>query len=298
MRIGITGASGFIGTALSEQAVARGHEVVAYSRRTSTSSLPQTTELRPLFLENASPLDLNGIDALVHLAGESIFGLWTKEKKRRIRDSRLVLTRQIVEAMRQGPSPRIFLCASGAGYYGDRDDEILNEQSRGGKGFLAEVCRDWEAAAAEASASGVRVVSLRTGMVLGKSGGAWPMLRKLFGAFLGSPLGNGKQWVPWIHLEDQAGIILHALENDACHGPMNLGSPNPVTNAEMTSAIAHALKRPVMPPVPSFMLRLVMRDLAEIALFSQRMTPKAALESGYAFRHLEFGAALATLEGG
>ncbi|TLD68348.1 TIGR01777 family protein [Phragmitibacter flavus] len=298
MRIGITGATGFVGRALVAGALARGHEVVAFSRGKDVS-IPGVKEVRPILTEGAKALDLAGLDALVHLAGENVFGVWTTEKKRRIYDSRVDLTRRIAADVLKAESLKVWVSGSGSGAYGDRGDEILTEQSSApGAGFLAEVCRDWEGAALAVAADSekTRVVVIRTGMVLGKDGGAWPMLRKVFAMFLGSPLGSGKQWVPWIHLDDEVGMILHALEHEGCKGPMNLGSPNPVTNEQMTREMAKRIKRPVMPKVPKFMLKLVMGDLSEVVLASQRMEPKLALETGYQFKHVRLADALATLD--
>jgi len=297
MRIGITGATGFVGRALSKTAAARGHDVIAFSRN-KKANVSGAKEVRGIADgdENVPALDLSGLDGLVHLAGENVFGLWTAEKKKRIRDSRVHLTRRIAaDIIRSGGVPPVFVCGSGSGAYGDRGDEVLTEASTVGAGFLAEVCREWEAAACEAEKAGTRVVMIRTGMVLGKDGGAWPLLKKVFAAFLGSPLGDGKQWVPWIHLEDEVGLILHALENDGCRGPLNLGSPNPVTNEQMTREIARQMGRPVMPKVPAFMLKLVMQDLSEVAMSSQRMTPELAIKTGYTFPFTDFAAAVESL---
>jgi uncharacterized protein (TIGR01777 family) len=295
--MGITGATGFVGRALVAEAVARGHEVVAFSRG-SQVSIPGVNEVRVMVSEGDVEVDLSALDALVHLAGENVFGVWTEAKKRRIYDSRVDWTRRMAAAVRSAESHhlKVLVSASGSGAYGDRGDELLTEMSAAGKGFLAEVCRDWEAAAMSAQSDKTRVVLLRTGMVLGKEGGAWPMLRKVFRLFLGSPLGDGRQWVPWIHIDDEVAMILHALETPACIGAMNLGSPNPVMNEEMTRLMAKQLGRPVMPKVPKFMMKLVMGDLSEVALASQRMVPRMALETGYQFKHAKLAEALATLD--
>lgn len=295
--MGITGATGFVGRALVAEAVARGHEVVAFSRG-SQVSIPGVNEVRVMVSEGDVEVDLSALDALVHLAGENVFGVWTEAKKRRIYDSRVDWTRRMAAAVRSAESHhlKVLVSASGSGAYGDRGDELLTEMSAAGKGFLAEVCRDWEAAAMSAQSDKTRVVLLRTGMVLGREGGAWPMLRKVFRLFLGSPLGDGRQWVPWIHIDDEVAMILHALENPACNGAMNLGSPSPVTNEEMTRLMAKRLGRPVMPRVPKFMMKLVMGDLSEVALASQRMVPRRALETGYQFKHAKLAEALATLD--
>jgi uncharacterized protein len=295
MRIGITGATGFIGTALAQAAGSHGHQIVVFSRKTNLN-LPWASEVRSFKPEADQPLDASGLDALVHLAGESIMGYWTADKKRRIRESRVPVTERIAECLKTATSPpKIFLCGSASGAYGDRGDERLSEKSPFGSGFLAEVCQGWESAAAIVAEKGTRVVNLRTGMVLGKDGGAWPLLRKVFTFCLGSKLGTGQQWVPWIHLEDEVGLILHALEHDSCVGPINLASPNPVTNQEMTRLMAQAMHRPVMPPVPAFALKLVLGELSAVVLESQRVQPAVALETGYTFKHPTLEAALSAL---
>jgi len=295
MRIGITGATGFIGSALAQAALQQGHEIIAFSRQKGPI-LPWAKEIRVFDTSSGVRPDLGGLDAIVHLAGESVMGHWSDSKKHSILESRVQSTGAIVEALKTAADgPKIFVCASGAGYYGDRGDEVLTEREPAGSGFLADVCVQWEAAAAAASPLGVRVVHLRTGMVLGRDGGAWPLLKKLFKFFLGSRLSTGRQWVPWIHLDDEVGIILHALTNDACQGPLNLGSPNPVTNAVMTHTIARVLHRPVMPPVPAFALKLVLGEMSSTALESLRMLPDAAESTGYTFQHTDLEAALKTL---
>lgn len=294
MRIGITGATGFIGSALGRKAVEHGHEVVAFSRRTDLS-LSFASEVRRIH-DHGEALDVTGLDALVHLAGESVMGLWTSAKRKRIRESRVVLTHRIVEALKNTPNgPTTFVCASGSGAYGDGGDKMLTENQAFGSDFLARVCVDWETAAAQAEEAGIRVVHLRTGMVLGNGGGAWPFLKKLFSLRLGAQLGSGRQWVPWIHLNDETGIILHTLENPAYRGPVNLASPNPVTNAEMTKLIAQSLDRATLPAVPGFVLKLLVRDLASVVLSSQRVMPKTALSHGYTFEFPLFQDALADL---
>ena len=292
MRIGITGATGFIGTALAKAATDRGHQVIAFSRRKGTS-LPCTTEVRLFDTSRPESLDPSGLDALVHLAGENVLGYWTRAKKQRILASRVDSTRGIVEALKNcAQRPASFICASGTGAYGHRGDEILTESSSGGPGFLADVCAKWEASAREAASLGMTVSHLRTGMVLGHDGGAWPLLRRIFRWRIGSRLGNGRQWVPWIHLDDEVGIILEAAEK-GIGGPINLSSPNPVTNAEFTRRIATALKTTTLPPVPAFMMRLLLGELAGVALDSQRVQPKVMLDRGYTFQHPTLDGALA-----
>jgi uncharacterized protein (TIGR01777 family) len=293
MVIGITGATGFIGTALGKAATERGHEVVAFSRKMDVA-LPWAREARPINPQSEHAIDPDGVDALVHLSGETVFGYWTPAKKRRIHDSRVELTRRVVRSIKDCKMPpKTLICASGAGAYGSRGDEWVTEESSRGQGFLAEVCAAWEAAACEAIPLGLRVVLLRTGFVIGRDGGSWPLLRKIFSARLGSRLGDGKQWVPWIHIDDEVGIILHALENAGYKGPVNLASPNPVTNATMTKEIAAVLKKSTFVPVPAFALKLVMGEMGSIALDSTRAKPAVALANGYRFKYTEMGQALA-----
>jgi uncharacterized protein (TIGR01777 family) len=292
MRIGITGATGFIGTALTTAARARGHQIVAFSRRKNIV-LPLVSEVRPYDSLHPEMIDASGLDVLIHLAGEKVLGLWTQRKKERIRESRVESTRGIVDALKNcAQRPKMFICASGTGAYGHRGDEVLTETSSRGSGFLADVCAEWEAAACRAMPMGVNVALLRTGMVLGREGGAWPLLRRVFKLRIGSRLGNGKQWVPWIHLDDEIGIILDAAEKNIS-GPINLCSPNPVTNAEFTRKIAAALKTSTFPPVPAFMLRLLLGEMASVVLDSQRVQPKVMLSHGYTFKHPALDGALA-----
>lgn len=296
MLIGITGATGFLGTALAKAAAARGHGIVAFTRQKNVS-LPWAREVRPIQMEGGgAAIDPAGLDALVHLSGESVMGYWTPGRKRRIRESRVDLTRRMVESLKQCEArPKTFVCASAVGIYGNRGDEWLTEAATRGEGFLADVCAEWEEAARGALALGTRVVLLRTGLVLGRESGAWPQLRRVFNARLGSRLGDGKQWVPWIHLDDEVGIILEAVENPAYNGPVNLMAPNPVTNAELTTEIASTLKKSTFLPVPSLALKLVMGEASSMVLTSLRAKPEVALANGYTFKHPELRGALASL---
>ena len=289
MKIGITGASGFIGSAFGRHAAAAGHEIVAFSRSGKTGQ-PWVAESRRV----SSKLDASGCDALVHLAGESLLGYWTKEKKKRIWDSRIDLTRSVVASLSDAkPRPRILLCASGAGFYGNRGDELLDESSSRGTGFLSDVCVAWELAAKQAEQLGLRVVHLRTGMVLGNGGGALALLRKVFGLGLGGRLGDGRQWMPWIHIEDQVRLMLWCIENANVTGPVNHVAPGTVTNREFTETLAKTLKRPAFFHAPAFALRLLMREMAdEMFLGSQRVMPRVALDLGFTFRHPALDSAL------
>ena len=285
MRIGITGVTGFIGSALARALSERGHGIVVYSRRTDLF-LPWAKEIRKFDPESPHVLDASGLDALVHLAGESVMGYWTEAKMKRIRDSRVETTQRIVEGLKDcSHGPSTFICGSASGAYGDRGDEVLPESAARGTGFLADVCAEWEAAACRAMAMKVRVVLLRTGVVLGRDGGAWPLLKKIFSLRLGSQLGSGKQWVPWIHLDDEVRIIVEAIENPAYQGPINLAAPHPVTNAEMTKTIAELLGKSRFIPAPAFALKLLMGKMSSAFLSSLRLEPKAVVDHGYEFKY-------------
>lgn len=295
MRIGITGATGFIGTHLSQLAIQRGHEIVAYSRRPrpGVECLLQPTDAPWALPEPDCPLD-----ALIHLSGEPVFGLWTADKRSRIDQSRGAFTEKMVEHLGTWKRPPAsLLVASGVGYYGDRGDEVLTEESRAGTGFLADVCVAWEAAAQLASQRlGARVVRFRTGLVLGKEGGALPLMRRAFSLAAGGNLGSGRQWMPWIHIADEVGLILWAAENGSVSGPLNLTAPNPVTNAEFTRTLAAAVRRPAFFHAPTFVLKTLVGDLAkEMLLVSQRAVPTVAQSGGYAFQFPNLGPALAHL---
>ena len=231
------------------------------------------------------PPEVAGLDAIINLAGESIMGLWTAGKRRRIMDSRAGTTCRLVAALRDTPdAPKILLNASAVGFYGDGGDEPLTESSPAGDGFLPEVCWEWETEAQEARASGTRVAWVRIGFVLGRDGGAFPALRTTFRLGLGGRLGHGRQWMPPVHVADVAGIFVHLLENADARGAYNAACPNPVRNADFTRAVAHALHRPAILPTPGFVLRAALGDLSHVILDSLRVLPERTLSSGYVFR--------------
>ncbi|MBK6847766.1 MAG: TIGR01777 family protein [Proteobacteria bacterium] len=235
-----------------------------------------------------APLEgLQGIDVVFNLAGESVAeGRWTEEKKRRIRDSRVMGTRNLVAGLRAlGRPPAVFVSASAVGYYGDRGDEELDETSTGGRGFLAEVCAEWEREALAAEALGIRVVCVRIGIVLAQGGGALARMLTPFKLGAGGRLGSGKQWMPWIHLDDVVGVLVHASRTAAVRGAINAVSPHPVTNAEFTRALGHAVHRPAFLPVPKTALRIAFGELSEVLLASQRVLPRVAERTGYTFKH-------------
>lgn len=274
MNIAVTGASGFIGRHAMELLQARGHAA------------------RPISLRSApSPDQLAGCDAVVHLAGEPVAQRWSASAKRRILDSRVEGTRALLAALREHP-PNVLVSASGIGYYGSCGDRILTEQSPPASDFLGRVAAAWEHEAQEAEKLGVRVVRLRIGAVMGAGGGALGKMLLPFRLGLGGRLGAGTQWMSWIHLDDLVAMILFALRESTLRGVLNATLPHPVTNAGFTRALAHALHRPAVIPVPAFALRLLLGEMSEILLGSQRAIPEAALRAGFEFRYPEIGAAL------
>lgn len=298
MRIGLTGATGFIGGHLAMRAKSTGHDVIAYSRRAgSFVPISHETLCQPINTPHALPEAK--LDALVHLSGESLMGLWTHGKCERIWKSRVDFTEALVAHLgtwKEENRPKVFVCASGAGFYGNNRVEPVDESSARGDGFLADVCAGWEKAALRAEALGMRVILLRTGMVLGKDGGAFPLLKRVFGLGFGGRLGSGEQWMSWIHVDDAVRIVLRAIETESVRGPVNLCAPEPVTNAEFTAKLAAALKRPAFFHAPAFALKLLLRGMAEeMLLGGQRVIPRVATEMGYDFVHSTLAGALASL---
>lgn len=292
MHITITGSSGLIGSALVASLTADGHRVTRLVRRQPRG--PEEAAWDP----TAGVLDpevLRGVDAVVHLGGEPIGARrWTDEQKRRILDSRRGSTRLLAEALAGlDDGPRVLACASGADYYGDRGEEPLTEDSGPGTSFLAQVCVEWEAAADPARQAGVRVVHLRTGMVLAREAMAMKRLLPLFKAGLGGRFGSGRQYWPWISIEDTVGLYRFAIDTGSLAGPLNTVAPEPVTNAEFTRSVARVLRRPAVVPVPRFGPKLVLGELADTLLFSsKRVLPERAQAEGYAFRHAHLEEAL------
>jgi hypothetical protein len=241
---------------------------------------------------------VSGFDAVVHLAGESVVGRWTAEKKKAIRDSRVLGTRHLVAALAQAEvKPRVLVCASAVGFYGDRGDELLREESPSGQGFLPEVCREWEDASRIAGDAGIRTVNIRIGLVLSAKGGALAKMLTPFKLGLGGRIGSGQQWWSWIHVDDIVGGIHHAMRSESLAGAVNLVAPNPVRNAEFTRVLASVLGRPAFFPVPEFALRMAFGKMAagELLLSSQRTEPGKLLAEGYEFRFRELRGALENL---
>lgn len=288
MRLGITGASGFIGARAAQLAVARGWNVVPFTRH------PRRPDARRFSLEE--PLDVDGLDAVLHLAGEPVFGLWSKEKCRRIMSSRVEGTRRVAEGFaRAAHPPRVLVSGSATGFYGDTGDREVAEASPGGEGFLADVCRAWEGAAERVT--NARVVLLRTGFVLGRDGGAMKMILPVFRLGLGGKLGSGGQWMSCVHLDDVAGLALWSVENEVVRGPLNAVMPQPVTNTDFTRALARAVHRPAVLPTPAFFLRLLLGRMASLLLDSSRVRPSVALQHGYRYAYADVASALDEVAG-
>jgi uncharacterized protein (TIGR01777 family) len=299
MKILITGATGLIGRAVCQLLVNEDSQVVVLSRRQPAAiGLAGVSAFRWEPEAESPPAEAwEGVEAVIHLAGEPVAAArWTDEQKRRIRNSRVKGARNLVAGMRVAPSrPKILISASAVGFYGDRGDEILNESSDQGSGFLSDVCLDWEVEAALARELGVRVALVRTGVALSPSGGALEKMLTPFKLGLGGRLGSGRQWFPWIHIDDIAGIFRHALMTSAIDGPVNGVAPGIVTNEEFTRVLAAVLNRPVFFPVPEFALRFLMGEMAEVALSSQRVFPHVALDTGYQFKFPNLRPALESL---
>ena len=240
---------------------------------------------------------VTGFDIVIHLSGESVAGRWTAEKKRRIRDSRVVSTKNLSSALATAEKPpSTFLCASAIGYYGNRDDEILTEKSPAGEGFLPEVCREWETATEPAMHAGIRTVNLRFGIVLSRDGGALKQMLLPFRLGLGGKIGSGRQWYSWIHVDDAVSAVTHILAAAALTGPVNMTGAQPVPNEEFTRALAFAVKRPAIFAVPTFAAKLAVGEFAEEGLLaSARVLPKKLVDTGFEFRYQELSAALAHL---
>ncbi|HOW98444.1 MAG TPA: TIGR01777 family oxidoreductase [Kiritimatiellia bacterium] len=295
MKILLTGAAGLIGSALRPALERDGHEVIPLRR-----GLPEGGERAGRAWDPGrgwfSPGALEDLDAVVHLAGETIAALrWTAAKKQRIRDSRVAGTRLLCETLaRLARPPRALIAASAIGYYGDRGGEILTEDSGPGRGFFPELCRDWEAATRPAAGAGLRVANLRFGVVLSRAGGALPRLLPPFQFGLGGPLGRGDQYMSWVALEDAVNIVRRALRDETLRGPVNAASSQPVTNREFTRALGTILGRPTFFRVPAFVLQLVLGEMAgPLLLASARVEPAKLTACGYGFRMPSIEEALA-----
>ena len=292
----ITGASGLVGGALVAKLRAAGRPLRLVSRtpqRMAASAGVEAIGWDGCMLEAAA---LDGTDAVVHLAGEPIFGgLPTRARRDRIRTSRIDSTQSLVQRIAELPSsgrPRTLVCASAVGFYGDRGEEELTEDAAPGAGFLADLCVAWEEAARRAEQLGLRVARLRFGVVLSRAGGALPVLTRAFRLGLGGRIGSGQQWFSWVHLDDAVALGLRALEDARLGGPLNVVSPEPVRNADFTRAVARALRRPALLPAPAFAVRLALRELSAELLGSRRVLPARAQELGHHFGHPNLPSAL------
>ncbi|HEY5343547.1 MAG TPA: TIGR01777 family oxidoreductase [Solirubrobacteraceae bacterium] len=303
MRVTVTGASGLIGSALVAELRERGAEVTVLSRDASRARAALGVEaVRWDPLGEPAPVDaLTGADAVVHLAGENIAQRWSARAKRAIRESRVLGTANLLAGLeaagreedgRGGGRPRILISGSAVGYYGPRGEEPLDEDAPPGNDFLAETCVAWEAEARKASALGMRVVVLRTGVVLDRDGGALAKMLPPFRLGVGGPVAGGEQYMSWVHREDLVGMIAAALADERWSGPVNGTAPEPVSNREFSHALGHALHRPSLLPVPGFALGLLYGEMAEIVTTGARVMPAKALVLGYDFRHPELGEAL------
>lgn len=289
MNIGITGGTGFIGHAVRRTLEAQGSSVVLFSRKPGPG--------RRLF-SLTTPPEVSGLEGIVHLAGESILGLWTPEKRRRILESRVEGTRRLVEGIAAAPvKPRVLVSASAIGFYGDTGDRIVDEDSPAGTGFLAEVASAWEAEAQKAEALGVRVVRLRIGFVLGRDGGAMGLIKPLFRAALGGRLGSGRQWMSCIEVGDLSAAAALCLREEGIRGAVNAVMPRSVTNADFTRAAARAAHRPALFPAPAFALRAALGDLSHLLLDSQRVVPRRLEALGFGYRFATVDSAMGEVFG-
>ncbi len=291
--LGIVGASGFIGRELARQASAAGWRVCGFSRgaRGPAEGIPSW---RPW----SEVPDFRGLDALVNLAGEPVNRRWTAGRRKLFHDSRIGVTERIAAALAGMPAaerPRVLVNASAVGIYGDRGEELLAEDAAPGRGYLADLCRDWERAADRVAESGLRVMKWRTGVVLGRDGAAFKQMLIPFRLGLGGKLGSGQQWMPWIHVADLAGSMLHGIGHATLAGPVNGSAPEPARNVDFTRQLAKAVHRPAILPVPPCALKLLLGEFAGVVLASQRAVPRALLESGFRFGYPTLDAALADL---
>jgi len=283
MNVLITGGRGFVGSALSRELREAGHDVVITTRQESDS--PDELTWSPPSL--IAPKKISTFNAIVNLAGDSIYSdRWTKDKKERIRSSRINTTHYLIESIKNADvKPKVFINASAVGYYGPHGDEEVTEDASPGNDFLASVCKAWEEEARKAEGAGVRTVITRFGVVLGTDGGALQKMITPFKAFVGGYIGSGKQWMSWVHIDDITGFINYAIEHDEISGVFNVTAPNPLTNKDFSSKLGSALGRPSMFPVPGFALRATLGEFSEVLLTGQRVIPERVLTSGYKFKY-------------
>ncbi|MBX3299687.1 MAG: TIGR01777 family oxidoreductase [Acidobacteria bacterium] len=285
MKVLITGASGLLGRALQPRLAAKGYEMLLASRSEPKDGSHIRWTIEDGF---ADPERLEGLDAVIHLAGENVSGLrWTDEKKKAILDSRVLGTRNVVEAISKlKEKPRTFIASSAIGFYGERGDEEVNESSAAGTGFLPDVCKAWEAESRRAEDAGIRTVLLRTGIVLSKDGGALGTMLLPFKMGVGGVVGSGKQWMSWISLEDEMAVIEYCLENENIRGAINAVGPNPVTNEQFTKTLGDVLYRPTFLPLPEFAVSMLFGEMGDaLLLASTKVLPKRLEELGFEFKH-------------
>jgi uncharacterized protein len=296
MRVVVTGATGFIGRALVKALRTRGDEVRVLARNPGEARAQLGADAFPWDTSKPVPADaMAGVEAVVHLAGEGIADKrWSEARKKSLVASRVEGTRRVVEAIAAAaPRPKVFVSGSAIGIYGDVPEGDVTETSAAGKDFLAELCAAWEAEAQKAEPLGVRVVLLRTGIVLGPGGGALGKMLLPFKLGAGGPMGSGKQWMSWIHLEDEVGLILHALDSAAVKGALNATAPAPARNRDFARGLGRALHRPAIAPMPGFALKLLVGEMAEVALLTgQKVLPAKAEATGYRFKHPALDGAL------
>ena len=296
MKLVVTGATGFIGTPLCARLLEQGHTLTLFTRgspRDAGSAAKRWVHWRPGEIREWGGA-LDGVDGVIHLAGEPIAAKrWTPVQRRRIESSRIEGTRSLVQAIANTNSrPKFLINASAVGYYGPRGDEIVSEETSPGNDFLSQVCRGWEDEAKKAEQLGLRVVRLRTGIVLGSGGGALAKMVPPFKFFAGGPLGSGQQWMSWIQLEDHVRLILELIENPRASGAVNATAPNPVRNKEFCQTLGKVLRRPCWAPVPGFALRLMLGEMAEMLLTGQRVMPAVAQKLGFQYRYPKLEEAL------
>jgi uncharacterized protein len=295
----VSGVSGPIGAALVPSLRAGGWSVTRLVRGQFGGRNANIEQIRWDPSKPVDPVAVSGFDAVIHLAGESIFGRWTARKKQNILHSRVEGTRNLAQALAQAEEkPNVFVCGSAIGYYGDRDEELLREESAPGAGFLAEVCQQWEEATTPAVQADIRTAHLRTGIVLSAQGGALGAMLLPFKLGLGGRVGDGKQWMSWIHVQDLVGAIHHILKNDLLQGPVNMVAPRPVRNEEFTKTLAGVLSRPAIFPMPTFAVKAVFGEMGEdLLLASQKVEAGKLISSGYPFRYRELKESLQNLAG-
>lgn len=294
MKIVLTGSHGLVGSALLPLLRAENHDVIRLTHARAGAAAGPSEVPWNIDTGSIDAIRIESSDAVIHLAGENIAGRWTEPKKRAIRESRVKGTRLLAETIAKlDHKPQTLICASAIGLYGDRGDEVLDENSKPGTGFLAEVCQEWEAAAKPAQDAGIRTVFLRIGVVMAADGGALKKMLTPFKLCVGGIIGSGKQYWSWIALDDVTGVIMHALKNPGVSGPLNLTAPNPATNREFTKTLGKVLSRPTIFPMPAFAARMAFGEMGDALLLSStRVLPKRLAATGYSFRYPELEPAL------